>query len=229
MAVDFDLSIIVLGHNKKNFTYACLKDLFQLPSNVEVIFVDNGSTDGTHKDCPQTDPHRFLYIFSTENLGFAGGNQLGYQRATGKNIMFLNNDIRVNSNHSNWTDDLLSKLEEDTLIGPTGGFLDEKTFEFKYETNDARKKINYISGWCITATKNTWNKLDLGNGEIFDKLYSPAYFEDSDLSWRAKEQGIKLKLVNVPLTHFGHVTAKDLGINYLYKQSHRKFKQKWMK
>jgi GT2 family glycosyltransferase len=53
------------------------------------------------------------------------------------------------------------------------------------------------------------------------------FFEDTDLNFRAKELGIPLKIVWVPVRHIGHVTAKDIGLSKMYTESRQKFLEIW--
>lgn len=70
--------------------------------NTEVIVVDNGSATRDFEDLAAQFPH-ILMIRSEENLGFAGGNNLGIKAAKGKYLMLLNNDTEV-------TEDFLGPL-----------------------------------------------------------------------------------------------------------------------
>jgi len=92
-----DLSIIILSFNTKELLENCLESVFASELGdykIEVIVVDNVSTDGS----PQMVKKEFskaMLIESSKNLGFAGGNNLGFKRAKGKYILFLNSDTEV--------------------------------------------------------------------------------------------------------------------------------------
>src|SRR5271154_752929 len=96
------LSIVIPVFNKYAFTKACLEDLSKLPDDHEIIVVDNGSTDDTQS---VVQSHaRIKYINNYSNLGFAGACNIGFREATGDNVLFLNNDIRVRADHEIWTE-----------------------------------------------------------------------------------------------------------------------------
>lgn len=225
------LSIIVLVFNKLNFTLSCLKDLFLLNEDeVEIIIVDNNSSDNTELELRRINRKNFKYIRNEENLFFAKGCAIGYNAATSNNILFLNNDIKVKSNHQNWTDILISAIENNpnSLIGPTGGLVDEKNgFQFVYETNDSNKKINYMSGWCLAAKKDIFNKLIIKDytGPFSEEF--GFYFEDTDLSFRATQQNIQFKIIDLPLTHFGKISSRQLNTYALYSKAREIFIKKW--
>lgn len=231
LSKDIDLSIIIPCWNKSNFTKACLEDLVKLDLSHEIIIVDNGSTDNTSNILYDYNKKydNVKYITHEKNLGFAKGCNSGFNISSGEFVMFLNNDIRVQNNHSNWTKDIIDFLQynNDYIVGPTGCFVD-KNCNFLYETDSFDKDINYISGWCISARKSTWKKLDIsGNNEIFSEEFGYGYFEDTDLGFRCGKHDIKFKIIPVPVRHFGNITAKQLGVRPLYNRSKKIFAKKW--
>ena len=231
----YKLSIVIPCFNKWNFTKSCLNDLFNLPDDHEIVLVDNASTDETPEKIKDIKKSNFHYRRNKENLGFAQACNIGYTIAEAANVMFLNNDIRVKSDHFNWTDSIIQECEKGYLVGPTAGFVDpKKNFAFVYETNDAKKKINYMSGWCLAAHVNTWDKLRLDKPEemrdrreVFSEEFGLAYFEDTDLGFRAAKLGIDFKLIGIPVTHFGKITSSQLNTNMLYTKAKQIFVNKW--
>ena len=85
-----DVSIITINFNGLSDTCA-LMETIPFNDNLEVIVVDNASqnqeTDIISKRFPQV-----KVIRSPQNLGFAGGNNLGIKAARGKYLFFINND-----------------------------------------------------------------------------------------------------------------------------------------
>ncbi len=89
-----DLSLIILNYNTKDWLKNCLTSIFQYideTMKIEIIVVDNASTDGSSKMVLQEFPQVKL-IQSQENGGFAKGNNLGIKVAKGTYIMLLNSD-----------------------------------------------------------------------------------------------------------------------------------------
>ena len=227
------LSIIIPVFNKSNFTKSCLQDLCQLDKNKhQIIIVDNDSKDNTEEVVRSfmKDHYNIIYIRNDQNYGFAQACNRGYNASHYANVLFLNNDIRVKSNHNNWTDLLINELEEDMLAGPTGGKVDPKTFQFLYETNDLKKDINYMSGWCLAGKKRTFNKLIINNYiGPFSEEFGIAYFEDTDIGFRSKDLNIKFKLIQIPVIHFGKISSSQLNTNKLYTEARKIFINKWKK
>jgi len=86
------ISIIILSWNTKDLLEKCLKSI---PFYVEVIIVDNGSTDGTIHFLNSLKWPNLKLIKNKKNLGFAKGNNQGIKVATGDLIMLLNSDTIV--------------------------------------------------------------------------------------------------------------------------------------
>jgi GT2 family glycosyltransferase len=221
------LSIIIPVFNKLNFTKSCLNDLFHLPEDTyEIIIVDNASEDETEKYCSEIVRRNFIYLRNERNLFHSKACNIGYTFAKGKNILFINNDIKVKSNHNNWTDELIKNCQ-DAIVSPTMGLLDNK-LNFVKEANNELKGNSYLSGWFLASSKENWEKLNSGNGEIFDERY-PFYWNDTNLSFSAREKDILLKVLPVPIVHFGKISASQLNINKLYNEGRQVFLKDWEK
>ena len=109
------VSIITVNFNQHQVNIDFLKSIKAYPSSskVEVILVDNGSREQYEQEYKQILPE-LIYIRSEENLGFAGGNNLGIKKATGKYLLLLNNDTEITAN---LIDSLVSEMEENPEIG----------------------------------------------------------------------------------------------------------------
>jgi GT2 family glycosyltransferase len=108
------VSIITINYNQAPVTCALLDSLRKVTyPNVEVIVVDNGSAEDAATVIPPRHPE-VKFIKSQQNLGFAGGNNLGISASTGKYLMFLNNDTEVDSG---FLEPLVSFLETNPKAG----------------------------------------------------------------------------------------------------------------
>ncbi len=81
--------------------------------NIEIIVVDNASPNDDPEILKQSYPE-IIFIQSTENLGFAGGNNLGIRQAKGKYVLFINNDTVVDPG---FLEPLVAKCESNSKIG----------------------------------------------------------------------------------------------------------------
>ncbi|WP_025761282.1 glycosyltransferase family 2 protein [Dyadobacter tibetensis] len=87
------VSIITVNYNQPEVTEALIDSIHKMNDyfHIEVIVVDNGSRVDPVPYWTGRYPH-ILFIRSEHNLGFAGGNNLGIEQATGTYLFFVNND-----------------------------------------------------------------------------------------------------------------------------------------
>jgi hypothetical protein len=108
------VSIITINYEHPEVTCALLESLRHITyPNIEVIVVDNASVKDDPAIISQTHPE-IVFIQSKQNLGFAGGNNLGIRQAKGEYIMLLNNDTEV---EPGFLEPLVNKLQSDPRIG----------------------------------------------------------------------------------------------------------------
>ena len=108
------VSIITINYNDASVTMDMLASLKYLTySNYEVIVVDNASPSDNPDIIKETFPDITL-IKSKENLGFAGGNNLGVNAAKGAYYLFINNDTIV---PEHFIEPLVTTLQNDDKIG----------------------------------------------------------------------------------------------------------------
>ncbi len=88
-----ELSVIIVSYNTREVLRECLRRVFAAGGEaaLEVIVVDNASTDGSVEMVCREFPEAMV-IESGRNLGFAGGNNLGIAGASGRYILLLNSD-----------------------------------------------------------------------------------------------------------------------------------------
>ncbi|MCX7020051.1 MAG: glycosyltransferase family 2 protein [Candidatus Sumerlaeota bacterium] len=89
------VSIILINWNQPQVTAECLRTLAKITyPNVEIVLVDNGSSDDSVRRLKDEFPKASL-IEAGRNLGFTGGNNLGMNHAKGDYFLLLNNDTEV--------------------------------------------------------------------------------------------------------------------------------------
>lgn len=247
------LSIVIPVFNNWNLTKSALKDLSKLPSDVEVIVVDDCSSDNTaewswHQNNPAAAmpdvypedypnnpgidvPLTLKVVKQKNNGGFAKSCNKGFEVSSGEYVLFLNNDIRVRKDYETWVDDLIYGAKDNSLVGPTGGILDNN-LNFISETNTIVPGNFYMSGWCLCAKRSLFENFILELNEFkgpFSEEFGRAYFEDTDLGFRARAANITMKIVPVPVVHFGKMTSRKENIGELYLGAKSKFMNKWKK
>jgi len=113
--VNFPLvSIVSVQYGHPEVTVEMVKSLRKISyPNIEIIIVDNDSP-GENPELVKEECPEIIYIKSEKNLGFAGGNNLGFQVAKGKYILMLNNDTEV---EADFLEPLVNKMENNSQIG----------------------------------------------------------------------------------------------------------------
>ena len=109
------LSIITINYNGLKDTCELIETLPFEDKSIEVIVVDNASTQDEATIIEERYP-QVKIIRSKKNLGFAGGNNLGIKAAKGKYLFFLNNDTLLKPQTSDIRS-LISRLETSPKIG----------------------------------------------------------------------------------------------------------------
>jgi GT2 family glycosyltransferase len=112
---DIQISIITINYNGLANTCALIETIPFNDYPLEVIVVDNASSEDEATLIEQRYP-QVKVIRSKENLGFAGGNNLGIKAALGKYLFFINNDTFFRPQTSDLKH-LIERLESDTKIG----------------------------------------------------------------------------------------------------------------
>jgi len=113
-----DVSIVIVNWNVRELLRACLASIESSRGglDVEVIVVDNASTDGSPEMVRAAFPAATV-IANADNRGFAAANNQGIARATGRHVMLLNPDTR-------WPADglatLVGAVDREPTIGAAG-------------------------------------------------------------------------------------------------------------
>ena len=91
-----DLSIIIVNWNTSNLLFQCLESVYESTGrlNLEVIVVDNASTDGSVEMMRQEFP-QVQIIANSKNVGFVRANNQAMANCQGRYMLLLNSDTRV--------------------------------------------------------------------------------------------------------------------------------------
>ena len=114
-----DISVVIVGWNAKHYLELCLESLEAAPPrrSMEIIVVDNASADCTAEMVEARFPYVKL-IRSSENLGFAKGNNVGIRQCQGRYIALVNPDVIVFPGCLDALSDFLDQNPKAGNVGP---------------------------------------------------------------------------------------------------------------
>lgn len=118
-----DLSVVIVTYNPGEVALACLDALYGMepPPHLDVIVVDNASSDSTVEHLAQNYPD-VLVVTNSENRGFAAASNQGVALASGRYVLLLNPDVIV---HRGALAEMVAFLEDN----PTVGIVGPRTFD----------------------------------------------------------------------------------------------------
>ncbi|KRG71471.1 glycosyltransferase [Pseudoxanthomonas dokdonensis] len=238
-------SIIIPVYNQVEHTLACLRALAAHPpaANIEILVVDDGSSDQTGQWLPQL--QGLHYHRRASNGGFIAACNDGAARARGDYLVFLNNDTVP---QPGWLDALLgtfSDYPEAGLVGAqlvypdgrlqeAGGivFADGSAWNYgRFESPEhplfgSVRAADYCSGAAIAVPRVLFE--ELGG---FDTRYTPAYYEDTDLAFAVRQAGRQvLYQPQSRVVHMEGVTSgtdPGSGTKAYQLRNRAVFEQKW--
>ena len=113
-----DLSVVIVNWKARDFLPTCLVSLKGNITGIEaeIIFVDNGSGDGSLEWVRSTHPDVKVMV-NEGNLGFSKANNLAIERCKGAVILLLNPDTELKKGA---VEALLSLLNENPTVGIVG-------------------------------------------------------------------------------------------------------------
>jgi hypothetical protein len=214
------VSIIILNWNGLKDTIECLESLKKINyPNYEVIVVDNGS-EGNDADVLEERYGDYIRLIrNKENLGFAGGNNIGIKYSLekgGEFFLILNNDVVVERN-------FLEPLVEDILKDEKIGIIGPVNYNYYQPSKiiSAGRRINFWKGSNIevfsleepTEVESLWGCCLLIKKDVIDKIgyfYEPyfLFFEETDYCLKARRAGFKI--VCEPKSKIWHKVSSTL-------------------
>ncbi len=232
------VTVIVLNYNGLEHLGPCFRSLTDLDypaEQLELMLVDNGSTDGS-VDWMRAHFPTVQVVETGRNLGFAGGNNAGVRAAHGEFVTLLNNDMRV---APDWLSEILRPFGRDSDIAAVAAKVlswDGKRIDFahaamnfygySYQVGhgdpddgqyDQERALLFANGASVAFRREVF--LSVGG---FDADYF-AYYEDVDLGWRLWLLGYKVWFApRAVCYHRHHGTSRRLAdekIRLLYERN----------
>jgi GT2 family glycosyltransferase len=249
------VSIVIVNYNGRNVLPDCLDSLQTnvQRDDVEILVVDNASTDGSVSLIRQSFPSVRL-IEQRENLGFGKACNVGAAHAKGSVFLFLNADARCTYD---FVTPILRYLQDHPEVGCVGPKLVNEDGSFQLSCGElptairealgkaiaffVRRKlfglhlvferkyahtqsVGWLTGACLFVRRSAFEQVGGFDERIF------LYFEDKDLSLRVAKAG--WKVVHFPHVWVIHLLGKGSGslpprrLRKLYRESQRYYYRK---
>ena len=197
-----DISIIVPIYNAERYINKCLNSIIkQTKKELEIILINDGSTDNTEKIIKSYKDKRIKY-FKNDNHGIGYSRNFGIEKATSKYIMFLDSDdyLKINA-----CEELFKKAEKDNLDIVISDFykvVNRNIEEIKlpnFENSSLKDNPD-----IITEFLNPWAKLYNREMLIKNKIkfVEDLKYEDAPFVIEALDKANKIGKVNKPLNYY---------------------------
>jgi|SRR5437879_113341 len=241
------VSVIILTHNQRRFTEATLLGLERFTGypNLEIVLVDNGSTDGSAEFLTLWAARRpyAKVVLNSTNLGFSAGNNIGVRSSSGDWLVILNNDVYVTEG---WISTLLAHFRVNRglgLLGPVtnrcgnesvvdiGEYADMDTMAILARTYARSRrglltKLPVVNFFCAMIPRRVWQEV----GEL-DEAFGIGLFEDDDYAMRVRRAGYEVACAEDVFVHHHHsasIGALTQGAyQRLFRRNRLYFESKW--
>lgn len=224
MRPDRAVSVVVPNWNGLRFLDDCLESVLgqEVDGGVEVILVDNASTDGSPAHVRRRFP-AVRVIEAGANLGFSAGCNLGIRAARGRHVVLLDNDSRA---RPGWLQALLAAAGAD----PEAGAIASKLLLLgRTAVLNGAGLVLFDDGF---GANRGWEEPDRGQFEVREEVFGApgngmllnrralaevglldesffAYYDDADLCWRMRRAG--WRVLYEPRAVVDHVHSGSLG------------------
>lgn len=239
-------STVVVTYNNLALTRLCLESLLARTGypNLEVIVVDNASTDGTPEYLRRlAERHANVRILlNASNTGFARANNQGLREARGVYLALLNNDTVV---PPGWLGRLLRHLGDSRigLVGPVTNFAgNEARVDVPYTTWEGMESfaarrarehagsafdIPVLAMYCVAFRRDVLERVGW-----LDERFEVGMFEDDDYTHRVRQAGYRVVCAEDAFVHhFGQAAFGELirkgTYDRLFDANRRRLEAKW--
>lgn len=198
--------------------------------NVELMVLDNASTDGTSKfvaDLPIVMRSRIPVSVDQQdrNLGVAAGRQKLADFAEGDIFLFLDSDVVIaDVMDTNWLKQITAAFADEAVgvAGTAGSLVMFATDEHQQPTiftPSGEGKCDVVSGWCMAVRGTLFQHV------AFDMQFNPRWEEDADLCLQVRALGFDV--VQITVDGLEHVPGNDGAETVNRRESLAKFRAKW--
>ena len=174
------ISVIITCYNNSSYIEKCITNVLENKSNnVEVILVNDGSTDKSLEVINKS--KEYIKIITTENKGLSNARNKGLEEASGKYILFIDGDDYISNESLPVIEEYINNNEFDLLLLNTIKYYEDKDiFEkeilFNKEDINTNDLIEYKI--CGRAWRFLYKKEILDNNNI--RFHPNVIYEDEE-------------------------------------------------
>ena len=241
------VSVIILSYGDPGLSKASIHSLFEQGRtypNMEVLVVDNGSPSASLDDIKSFASHypNVHIVENGENLGFAKGNNVGLNRATGDYVVLLNNDTYVAPGAIHAMVRHLSGNPELGAIGPlTNNIGNEARIAVDYHDMEQMNRIarritlgfrsRFFAVDALGYFAVMFRRTDLEHFGLLPTDYGLGMFEDDDHCGTIHSKGFLTAVAEDAFVHH-HLSAsfnsiEDSRKKALFERNKATFEKKW--
>lgn len=240
------VSIVIPTFNHADDVIRCVESIAQISDETtyEILVVDDCSSEYEHRMMSRISGVNLVRL--EENRGFAGACQAGIDKARGEFILLLNNDTEV---FPGWLDALVAEMDENPDTGIAGSMIIRTDFRLQeaggviwadgtgthYASGQwptrgfarYRRSVDFCSGASLLVRRAVWEAVG-----GFDPRLAPAYYEDVDLCFAAREFGFQTVYVPNSVILHREGTSHGRGSYGLKRRQYvnrELFVEKWSK
>ncbi|MBN2209401.1 MAG: glycosyltransferase family 2 protein [Candidatus Coatesbacteria bacterium] len=228
------VAAIIVSFNSADVIATCLRALSGSKyENIQVIVVDNGSCDSTSSIVRDQFPEVML-VDAGDNLGFAGGCNVGFEATDAEIVILLNDDAVVRPDTISEMVALASSDPDVGIVGckilyPDGKRLQHAgavvlpnglTRHYGYGELDTGQydrvfDCEYVTGAAMAIKRELLEQLG-----PFDKGYYPAYFEEAEYCERARRLGYRVVYLPTAVVYHEESRSATKGSSAFYRMYH---------
>jgi len=209
------LSVVIPTRDKRELLERTLRALRVQQPGVEeweIVVVDDGSRDDTGvflRDLTMVDP-RLCVVRPPHNVGRAAARNLGWRRATGRWVVFLDDDILAPPGLLRAHLELFARADDIGTIGAVvtdPDIVDAPHFRYLDTRGVAKLPPGPAPGKYFVTQNAGVPRQALARIGGFDESYAAYGFEDMDLGFRLEDAGIRFRVLPGPVPrHIHHHT-----------------------
>jgi GT2 family glycosyltransferase len=206
MTTPVRISVLTVTYNARDFLESYVESLLatnQAGLEVDIVVVDNGSTDGTMEFLQEH--HPAIRVLRNDENNYARALNLGIARSEGEYVVISNNDATV---HPEWLQGFLEVFQQDDRIGAVQsriyfaesnlinsvGVEEVEHFYFRdigFEEEDSERYNTAVERRYVTGGSVMFRRACLEDVGEWDEEFI-MFMEDVDYSYRCRENGWKL-------------------------------------